>query len=515
MAISSPPTRPTRRLIQPAHLSADTVPLARSRTAPRFDASCIVSNFAALSLAEVICRATSFAVTLSLTRRLDQSGYGRIEFAFNVVFWLVLLVRDGVEVIAARELARHPRLVRPLVNHVIALKGLIASALLAGLVLVGSLTMTDPTDRAILCMYGLMLVTTALGIDFVYRGLERMTLVAVSLILRTLIYAVGIWLWVTDASRIVAVPACLALGEAVGIALVWSDYVRRFGMPRPVWSRRFMQVSLRRGRSVCLIQVSQTVIASIDLIFVGMMYPWDEVGRYCAPHRMITAVLTFSLIFQQVVFPSLARSWRQTAASGQAAVSGMVKLLVVGLLPIAVGGTVLAAPLIKYLLPRDFESAAPLLILGIWRVPLLTLAYLYRTALIAVNREAVGVRMLAVGALASGPMVWVLCRLLGPPGASSAVLLIGAGLLAAGYGCLAREGRQPPWHHHLMKPALACLVMTFACLALERISVPLAVVGGALVYFATLALIGGIPRFELASLLQPSRQVGCRATEAR
>ena len=48
---------------------------------------------------------------------------------------------------------------------------------------------------------------------------------------------------------------------------------------------------------------------------VGLMSQWADVGRYGAPHQMITAVLTFGLIFQQVVFPTLARSWRKTAAS--------------------------------------------------------------------------------------------------------------------------------------------------------------------------------------------------------
>ena len=57
-------------------------------------------------------------VTLSLAKRLGVVGYGRIEFAFNVVFWLVLLLRDSSDVIVARELSRHPRLIRPLVDQV-------------------------------------------------------------------------------------------------------------------------------------------------------------------------------------------------------------------------------------------------------------------------------------------------------------------------------------------------------------------------------------------------------------
>ncbi len=55
--------------------------------------------------AEIACRALSVAVTLSLAKRLGTAGYGRIEFAFTIVFWLVLIVRDGFEGIASRELA--------------------------------------------------------------------------------------------------------------------------------------------------------------------------------------------------------------------------------------------------------------------------------------------------------------------------------------------------------------------------------------------------------------------------
>ena len=54
------------------------------------------------------------------------------------------------------------------------------------------------------------------------------------------------------------------------------------------------------------------------------MSRWADVGRYGAPHRMVTAVLTFGLIFQQVVFPSLARSWRETAAVGRKALDALV-----------------------------------------------------------------------------------------------------------------------------------------------------------------------------------------------
>ncbi len=169
-----------------------------------------------------------------------------------------------------------------------------------------------------------------------------------------------------------------------------------------------------------------------------------------------------------------------------------------GLVPVAVGCTVLADPLVHLVLPSEYAGAGTLLALGIWRAPLLILAYLYQTTLIALNRESVGVRTLVAGAIGIVPLVAVL-RLspLGLAGASLGVLLIGLGLVLTGYGCLAREGRQPAWHHHLARPVLASLAMIPVCLALKDIHVLLAVGGGAITYAAFWVALGGLRHTQL------------------
>jgi len=465
----------------------------------------IASNFAFLSVAEFICRTTSVLVTLSLATRLGVVGYGRIEFAFNVVFWLVLLLRDSSDYIVTRELSRHPRLIRPLVDQVLAYKTLFALVLFTGLSLIGSLTLSDRSDWMILSLYGLMLFTTAIGLDYVYRGTERMGLVAVSMAVRTGVYAIGVLAWVGDARRITWVPIWLTIGEVSGIALVWFSYLKNYRLPRPRLGLRFLTIIVQRGRTVCLIQLSQAMINTADLLVVGFLSPWSDVGRYGAPHRMVTAFLTFGLILQQAAFPTLSRLWRQAAGAGREALDSLIEVLVTGLVPVAVGCTVLADPLVHLFLPGDYAGAGFLLALGIWRAPLLILAYLYQTTLIALNREAVGVRSLVAAAVGVGPLVAVLRLTFGLPGAVLGVLLVGLGLVLAGYGCLAREGRQPAWHHHLARPVLASLVMVPVCLALQRFHVLLAVLGGAVTYILMWLALGGLRHTRLwRKALQPS-----------
>jgi O-antigen/teichoic acid export membrane protein len=470
----------------------------------------IASNFAFLSLAELVCRATSVLVTLSLAKRLGVVGYGRIEFAFNVVFWLVLLVRDSSDVIVARELSRHPRLIKPLVDHVLAIKGLFSLILFTALAVVGSLTLKESADRWVLTLYGVMLFTTAIGLDFVYRGTERMGLLAVSLCLRTAVYAIGVLAWVGDSRRLLWVPLWLAVGELTGIGLVWLHYLKHYRVPRPRFGLRFLRIIVQRGRTVCLIQLSQAVISTADLMVVGLCSSWWDVGRYSAPHRMVTALLTFGLIFQQAAFPALSRLWRHTPRVGRETLDLLVEVLVIALVPVAVGGTLLAEPLVRMILPEDYAGAGLLLALGVWRAPMLILAFLYQTALIALNREIVGVRSLVLAAIGVGPLVYALKFQFGLPGAAAGVILLGLGLVLAGYGSLAREGRQPAWHHHLARPLAASLMMVPVCLVVQRWHVVPAVLCGAAAYGLALYHLGGLSRVQLwrsvfCSLSAPER----------
>jgi O-antigen/teichoic acid export membrane protein len=452
----------------------------------------IASNFAILGFAEVACRTISVFITLSLARRLGKEGFGRVEFAFQIVFWLVLIIRDCFETIVTREIARHPRITRGLVNRILGVKISLALGLLLLLAAAGQLTLANPIDRWVLTLYGLLMLTTAVGLDFVYRGKETVGLVALSLCVRTAVYCAGVWFWVDDPSKNRLIPTWLAVGEVTGIALVWVVYARQFGVPRPTLGLRFLKVFFRRGRSVGLIHLCQAVIVSADLTVVGLVSQWSEVGDYGAALRIVSAIMAFGLIWQQVVFPSLSRSWLSSAGEGRRVLDFAVRVLVTGFIPVAVGGTVLREPLTRFLLPEEYHgTAGVLLAVGIWRAPVLSLAFLYQTSLIAMDRESEGVRLLVWGSICSAPMIAALRWWLGLPGASLGVLLIGVGLVAAGYARLAAWRCQPSGFY-LWRPLVASAVMTPVCLAAAGAHVLLAVLLGGVAYLVTLRLIGGL-----------------------
>src|SRR5262245_25306363 len=78
--------------------------------------------------AELFATTLGFMVMVHLARRLGPSSFARFEYASAVAAWLLVVVRGGVDVIVYREVARRPRLVRPLTEVLVGLRGLAAIA---------------------------------------------------------------------------------------------------------------------------------------------------------------------------------------------------------------------------------------------------------------------------------------------------------------------------------------------------------------------------------------------------
>lgn len=258
-----------------------------------------------------------------------------------------------------------------------------------------------------LCSYGALLLSTAMGLDNVFRGREKPGIVALSLVVRSSLYAIGVWVCVRDASRLAWVPWILFGAEFLGIMLVWLRYSIEFGVPRPRWrhGRRFGAAVLAQGRSVLGIQLAQVILASLDVVIVGLTDSWSMVGLYGAPHRIVTAAVTFGLIFQQVLLPHLVRSTSGDIGKRTDNVGRIVTLALIVMVPGSLLISLISPFVIETLFSTEFDDAWPLLAIGIWRVPLLAVSSIHITTLIASHRERECLKIMLKCLLISIPLL--------------------------------------------------------------------------------------------------------------
>ncbi|MBI1324825.1 oligosaccharide flippase family protein [bacterium] len=357
----------------------------------------LASQFAFLSLAEISCRLISLAVVLELIRRTGRDGFGRIEFCFSLIYWLIFVIRDGVELVFYRELSRRARPNPRIIGSYVSLKLQLAMALWAGLSLASLVVFHAPEDRLLLASFGLLLIPTAIGLDNVFRSLRRSGLVAISLVIRTAVYALGIAVFVTDASRLVLVPWLFFLGEMCGILLIWRQFRAEFGIPRISLrhGRRFAGPVFSQGQGVLGLQLTQVAMSSMDVLVIGFLDDWGKVGLYGSTHRIVSASVTFAVIFQQVLLPQLVRSWVANRKQQTAEVRRITMAAMAAIVPVTLAVSIFATVIVRMLFTPDFADASPLLSVGIWRVPLMAAASIHLTTLVATHRERLGLKIMS------------------------------------------------------------------------------------------------------------------------
>ena len=88
------------------------------------------------------------------------------------------------------------------------------------------------------------------------------------------------------------------------------------------------------------------MIGSADVITVGLLSQWADIGSYVLTHRIVHAVLDVWADLSAGELPGPVRSWRQATESGLS-LNALIRVLMLVLIPIAFGGALLSVPLVR------------------------------------------------------------------------------------------------------------------------------------------------------------------------
>ena len=308
-----------------------------------------------------------------------------------------------------------------------------------------------------------------------------------------------------------------AFGTAGG-AVVALIFARRYlgnvmsGFSWPIAKRLF--------RSIWPYTVSGALgmlMINTDIVMLGWLRSSEEVGLYAGPQRIIQLIYLIPAIVSVSILPVFARLVVQSREKMTRAIERIVSAVYMAALPIAVGGIIVALPLIELLFGDAFtRSAAPL------RILLLTLladfsAVLMCNILLTYDRQRNIAVYSAIGGLTNVSLNILLIPRYGIIGCAFATLA--AQLVSNAY--LQHTVRKlHPFHvtPHLGNALLATGAMAVGVLALQAAGahVLLSITAGALIYGGTLYLRREPLLNDVIAILRPpvSGEQGARAQAA-
>jgi O-antigen/teichoic acid export membrane protein len=342
-------------------------------------------NVLKLSAGDLVAKAVYFLSFVYMAQKLGVANYGVLEFALAIRTYLVLLADAGLELWAIREAAKGLS-ITSLASRVIPARLVLAVIALSSTGLLG-LVPGNPHLRLMLPLLTLTVLIQAFNLKWALMGQERMSRVAIGLMISQVAFAGCAVALVHRPADLLLIPAAFVVSELVQTVYFGRLFVKLHGIPKLIldWQgiRSMAQPVLTLGASQCLGLMNYNV----DSILIGVMLGPVPVGLYAAAYKPITAVLTVAVTYYQGLFPALSRSYAQDAENLRAILLRSFRFTTIFAVPLGVGGTLLAAPMIRFLFGDNYAESVPVLQLLSWSAVLVTLRGNFRHTLNAVGRQ--------------------------------------------------------------------------------------------------------------------------------
>jgi O-antigen/teichoic acid export membrane protein len=296
-----------------------------------------------------------------------------------------------------------------------------------------------------------------------------------------------------------AVVATTAVGAAVALA-VSVGLVRGMAAVGPRTDRQVWRELVVAGVPIGVTLAVNEVYFRADTFILSLFRPFEEVGLYTFAYRVYELLALFPAIVMTSIFPLLSRFVVERRDAAARVVDAAADVFVAVGVPIAAGGLVLAPELARLVAGDDFEAAAtPLRLLLCASIPA-WVSGLLGYALIAAGRQ-VSVLRLSVAALAINlALNLALVPSYGPDAAAAVALGCEAFLVAGGWLLVRRHLGVAPHLALLWRAVPAAAVMAAVLWWQRDLSLAILLPGGAALYVAALAAVGGVDRRALEAL---------------
>lgn len=323
-----------------------------------------------------------------LGRTLTQARYGDLEFSLGILFVLNLVIDAGLGHYGAREAAKRPEDTDRLVGQVALVR---ATLVLVSLLLLTALALALPRDalaRTLIVLQGLVLLPAPFILTWVFQARDRMNVVAAASVIRQVLLAAGVWLFVRRPPDVWMVPVWDAVGLAAGVALQIVLFVRAGGSINPMRFLAGTKAVIVESAPLAGSSVVWAVRLFAPLLSLGLFATSADVAVFGVGHRLVIAVHTFVWLYFFNLLPSLSRLGMEAGlARFQELFTTSMRL--VGWVAIcgAAVGSVLAPVLIPLVFGEDLAAGSVPFAVMVWVLAAAFVSGHHRFSLIALSLQ--------------------------------------------------------------------------------------------------------------------------------
>ncbi|MDY4693738.1 MAG: oligosaccharide flippase family protein [Blautia sp.] len=290
-----------------------------------------------------------------LTRVLMEDNYGLYTWANAVMNYARLIVtfgfvNYGVEVIARCK--DDKKKIGASVFQIISFQLIFTILTGAVLVVIGFFVGKFRANALLLLLSYLPVITTALNIDFVFQGMEKMKYITIRVVITKAIFLVLVFMFVHSPEQYFIVPVLTAVGEGISDVMMWTSLVHTCHIHLiPNTLKKGIKL-LREASWYFLSRVSGAVYSSGNLVLLGIFCEDKMVAQFSVAYTIVAIAQNLITPLADSTYPHLVKNQNY----------GLVKKIIFLFEPIIIAGSAvvffIAPAVVKFVFGSQYELAA-------------------------------------------------------------------------------------------------------------------------------------------------------------
>lgn len=455
----------------------------------------LAKNTTLLFISQMISYILGFFITMYTARYLGTAGFGTLAIGLNLAYIFAVFTDLGLGTITTREVSRDKSLQNKYFTNTSILRLGLALLTFVSIVMFVNIAnfiyhMYPPQTVLVIYIIGASIVINGLSGTFtaIFQALQKMEYQSISLILNSTLMFVGTIVAIYFNKDILFFAILYVIANMVCFIFILLVYLWKFKLPKWDFDTTFIKITLLAALPLSVVSIFTLIAFRVDTILLSFLKSSVDVGIYSASYRLLEVFLFIPAVFTIAVFPIFSQFFVSAKDSLKFTYQKSFKYLTILSLPIAVGITLLAQPIILLIYKSSFLPSVLVLQILIWTIPITFLNYIFGSILPAMNRQNTLLKITFVSMVFNIVLNLLVIPTYSYIGAAVATVLTEAIVIALCFFVLSKSFCSVNIPNVLIKPAIASAVMAVFILTVKT-NLFLVIIISIIIYFTVLILI--------------------------
>jgi O-antigen/teichoic acid export membrane protein len=272
----------------------------------------ILKNLASLTIAEIANKGLVFVSTVYLARVLLPDGFGLYSWVNTFTMYFVFFTNLGFDIVGTREIAKNKADVPKYVNNIVSARILISifvTILYTGIVL----NLDQPLYvKSVFLISGVNMFSNAILLDWVYKGIERMGILALRQVITSSSNLIGIIIFVHTPEHVHLAVAIIAVSTFLNSVWMYLLYKKLYTTFKFQFDKQLIKYLGKASVPIAFFAILSTLMNSLNINLIGFFDLVDDsertIGLYSAANRLLSLGVIPATIIQSAFLPLLSRS---------------------------------------------------------------------------------------------------------------------------------------------------------------------------------------------------------------